>query len=503
MVRHERHELLLHADRPHPRPAAAVRDAKRLVQVKVADVGADEPRRGEPDLRVHVRAVHVHLAAALVHDGHHLLDLRVEDAERGRVRDHQRRQLVRVLVRLGAQVVHVDQPVVRALHYHHVHAGHGGRRRVGAVRADGDEALVAVALPRRAQVLADGQQPRVLARRAAVGLRRHRREARDLAQRLVQRADQRAVTGRLVQRRERVHVGELGPRDGHHLGRRVKLHSARTQRDHAGGEGQVARLHAVQVAQHLRLAAVVVEHLLLQERRGARVRRVDGLARRRRHVALHVSSVVRDAKHAQDVRDVLQRGRLVQCHAHGRVGHAAQVHAGLHAASQHRVRVVHGHRDGVEARGVGHGHATGGQTRHQHALQAMHAPRDVTQPSRPVVNGVGGRDVGQQRLRRADVGRGLVAPDVLLTRLHGHAQRGLATRVARDADHTAGHLALEFVGTREESRVRATIAHGHAQALCRANGHVGAPLTRRAQQRQRQQIGGSHHHGAGGACGGR
>ena len=57
-----------HADRPHARAAAAVRNAERLVQVDVADVGADRRRAREPDLRVHVGAVHVHLAAVLVHD---------------------------------------------------------------------------------------------------------------------------------------------------------------------------------------------------------------------------------------------------------------------------------------------------------------------------------------------------------------------------------------------------------------------------------------------------
>ncbi len=40
-----------------------------------------------------------------------------------------------------------------------------------------------------------------------------------------------------------------------------------------------------------------------------------------------------------------------------------------------------------------------------------------------------GGDVGQQRLRSADVGGGLVAADVLLARLHRHAQRRLALRV--------------------------------------------------------------------------
>ena len=44
MARQERREVRGHRDRPHAGPAAAVRDAERLVQVQVADVRADRRR---------------------------------------------------------------------------------------------------------------------------------------------------------------------------------------------------------------------------------------------------------------------------------------------------------------------------------------------------------------------------------------------------------------------------------------------------------------------------
>ena len=59
----ERRQVRRHGDRPHARAAAAVRDGERLVQVHVADVGADRGRARQPDLRVQVRAVHVDLPA--------------------------------------------------------------------------------------------------------------------------------------------------------------------------------------------------------------------------------------------------------------------------------------------------------------------------------------------------------------------------------------------------------------------------------------------------------
>src|SRR6185312_4305587 len=69
----ERRQVRGDADRSHAGAAAAVRDAEGLVQVDVADVGADVAGAAEADLRVQVGAVHVDLAAVLVDDGADLL----------------------------------------------------------------------------------------------------------------------------------------------------------------------------------------------------------------------------------------------------------------------------------------------------------------------------------------------------------------------------------------------------------------------------------------------
>ena len=56
------------ADRPDAGTAAAVGDAERLVEVEVADVGAEAPGPGQADQRVEVGAVDVHLTAGVVDD---------------------------------------------------------------------------------------------------------------------------------------------------------------------------------------------------------------------------------------------------------------------------------------------------------------------------------------------------------------------------------------------------------------------------------------------------
>ena len=54
----------------------------------------------------------------------------------------------------------------------------------------------------------------------------------------------------------------------------------------------------------------------------------------------------------------------------------------------------------------------------------------------------------------------------------------------------------------QKRRVRAAEAHGHAEALGRADGDVGAPVAGRREQRERQQVGRGHDQGTRrvGAC---
>ena len=129
-----RREVLRHGDRAHARTAAAVRDGKRLVKIEVTHIGADRRRTREPDLRVHVGAVHVHLAAMLVDDGADLADFFLEHTVRRRIRDHQRRELVAMLQRLGAEIGEVDVAVRVARRHDDLETGHGRAGRIGAVR---------------------------------------------------------------------------------------------------------------------------------------------------------------------------------------------------------------------------------------------------------------------------------------------------------------------------------------------------------------------------------
>ena len=121
------------ANRPHAGSAAAVRNAEGLVEVEVANVGADVGRTAEADLRVHVRAVHIDLAAAVVYNFANLRDALLEDAVGGGISDHEGGEIAGVSLGLGAQIGQVNVALRVAGDGDDLQTGHGRAGRVGAV----------------------------------------------------------------------------------------------------------------------------------------------------------------------------------------------------------------------------------------------------------------------------------------------------------------------------------------------------------------------------------
>ncbi len=246
-------------NRPHPGAAAAVRNRKRLVQVEVADVGADCRRAREPDLRVEVRAVHVDLAAVLVDDRADLANPPLEDAVRARVRDHQARQPIPMGGGFRAQVVHVDVAGAVGGDNHDLHPGHRRAGWIGPVRRLRNQRHDALRLALRGVIRVNHEQARELSLRAGIRLQRHGRETGQLGQTGLELAKHALIAGRLVERRERVLARELRPGHRHHLGGRVQLHRAGAERDHRRVEADVLVFEAPDVAHHLGFGVMRVE----------------------------------------------------------------------------------------------------------------------------------------------------------------------------------------------------------------------------------------------------
>ena len=106
-----------------------------------------------------------------------------------------------------------------------------------------------------------------------------------------------------------------------------------------------------------------------------------------------------------------------------------------------------------------------------------------------MVDGIHAGHHGGQHLRRAYVGGGFFAPNVLFTGLQGQPVSGLTMGVDAHAHQATGHGAFVFVTAGQIRGMRATRTHGHAKALRGAHHNVSAHLTRGLEQGQREQIG--------------
>ena len=182
------------ADGAHTGTTSAMRDAERLVEIEVTDVGADVARPAETDLGIHVGAVHVYLAAVLMNDLADLPDRRLEDAMRRRIRHHQRAERVTMLFGFRLEVGDVDVALRVGPDDDDLHARHHGAGRIRPVGRLGNQARRAMAFAPMLVIRANHEQSGEFSLRSRVGLQRYFREAGDLREPLLELAEQRRVS---------------------------------------------------------------------------------------------------------------------------------------------------------------------------------------------------------------------------------------------------------------------------------------------------------------------
>ncbi|OIQ68407.1 hypothetical protein GALL_500010 [mine drainage metagenome] len=255
-----RRQMRLDPDRPHSRPATAMRDGKGFVQVEVADVTADLAGFCQPDHRVHIGAVDIDLPAILVRDLANLPHRFLENAVGGGVGDHAGGKVFARLCRPRAEIIQIDIAIFQRLDHDNLHPRHLRRGRVGAMRGNRNQTDAPMPLALRAVIGLNGQQARIFALRARVWLHREGVIAGNLAQLRRQILDHLGIARRLITGHEGVHGGKLGPGDRHPLCRRVQFHRARSKRDHRPVEREVAVRQAAHVAHHFGFRAVHVKN---------------------------------------------------------------------------------------------------------------------------------------------------------------------------------------------------------------------------------------------------
>ena len=497
MTRQKRREMPGDTDRADTRAAAAVGDAEGLVQIEMADVGADVAGTAQADLRVHVGAVHVDLPARGVHELAHLGDRRFKDAVRRRVRDHHRREPVFVLSDLLLQISDVDVAFVVAFDDDDFEAGHHRRRRIRAVRRLRNQTDATMGFTARVVKRADDEHAGVLALAARVWLQADGGEAGDLTQAAFEFVKDDAVARRVVDGGEGVQTAKRTPGHGHHLGGRVELHRARAQGDHAVHEAVILLLQRKNVAQHLGLALARAKHRMRQKRRRPRNPRGPVLLRCRRRRGAFVGA---GEQGDQRLHIVIAGGFVEGDAERGRI-EIAQRDAGGAGANPDGLDHFGGaaaavaafcrrHRKGVEEDIVLDRKARGAQPIGQHPCAPVDLAGDFCEPFGPVPHGVHRGHDRQQRLGSADVARRFFTTDVLLARLQRHAQSRSSLHVFRHADQATRHRTRVRFLRRHERRVRTAVAHRHTEALGAADDDVGALLARRGDQTQGQRIGG-------------
>ena len=409
-----------------------------------------------------------------------------------RIGDHDAGEIGPRLLCFFTQIGEIDVAVFITGNDHYLHTRHLRGSRVGAVRGARDQADIAMAFVAALVIMANRQQASIFTLRAGVRLHADGVIAGQFHQPVGKLGDHLLIPFRLLDRAERVQLGEFRPGDRDHLRRGVQFHGAGAQRDHRLVQRQIFTLQGVHVAHHLGFAMVAVKHRMGEDRIVAQHRRRDRTAIQR-HVfiqGIDIQTVIVADDGAEQVQHIFAGGRFIERNAHRAVNIAAQVNLQVFGTRQHRSFIRHFDAQGVEVVGMTQLQPFLLQAVGQNVGQTMNATSDTFQTRRAVEYRVQAGDVGQQHLRGTNVGVRFLTADVLLASLHRHAQRGIPRRIFRYADNPARHGAFEFIFRREEGRVRAAVAHRHAEALGGTENDIRALLARRRQQHQRHKVGG-------------
>ena len=165
-----RDQVRFDTNRPHAGATAAMRNAKRLVQVQVADIATHIAGPGKPHHRVHIGPIDIDLTAMIVGDACHLGHCFFEHAMGRRIGNHTTGKVFAVLFSLLAEVLQIDIPVGGGFDHDNLPTDHIGAGGVSAMRRHRDQTDVAVPLPVGAVIGSNRQQPRIFPLRARIGL---------------------------------------------------------------------------------------------------------------------------------------------------------------------------------------------------------------------------------------------------------------------------------------------------------------------------------------------
>ena len=392
--------------RPDPGSPTTVRDRKRLVQVEVRNVRTERTRLRQAHQRVQVGAVDVHLPTGLVHSRTDLPHRFFEYAVGRWIRDHQRGQILPMLVDLRLQIGQVYISGLVARHDNNMHTRHHGARCIGAVGAARNQAHRPLRVTIGLVIRPNGHEARELPLRSSVRLHGDRVVSRDPSEPSFELGDHLHIRAHLLGRRERVRIGEFRPGDRRHLRCGIELHRARPQRDHRPVESKILIGQRTHVAHQRRLRTVAMEDRI----------------REKFFLAAQLAQAVA-VRHIGEIEPPLRGeclGLILCCcfvdgHAHSVCVDDSYVNAsGPRLVGEFLRRARDLQRDRVEDQSFVRRQASVTSPGSDPLGQVVHSPRDTAQPIGTVVDRVHAGQHRKQDLRSADIAGGLLTPDVLL-----------------------------------------------------------------------------------------
>src|SRR5690625_2674891 len=229
MAREERFQLLICYDRSHSRPATAMRNTERFMQVQVTYVRTNQSRRGPANLCIQIGAIQVDKAAMLMNQITDLFDIFFIDSVGGAISDLHTPTAFTALFLILTYIFYFDISVIVIPGNADLDSRHYGAGGVGAMSRGWNDCDVALVVTVGMVVRPDGHQARILPLWPGVGLKGRFGEACDFSEPGAQFIEEFVIPFCLISRYEGVYLTKFRPGQRNHLRCGIQFHGTGSQ----------------------------------------------------------------------------------------------------------------------------------------------------------------------------------------------------------------------------------------------------------------------------------
>ena len=404
-----------------------------------------------------------------MYDLAHLTNSHLKDTVGRWIRNHTARQVLLVLLGFLAPVGKVCIAILIALHHHRHHTCLCARCRVRSMSRSRNQQDIAMVLTFLVQILAYSHQSRILASRTRSRLQVACRKTRDSSQLLLQVFHHFHVSSHLLCWRQWVntHIARIGHRN--HSRCWVEFHGARAQWNHRMRQTNILAVKAFDIAHHLGLGTVFLEHFFLQVIHLANTIFVDSPQSLKglfailvlRHIARCVS------KHLNQVVHIVYSDRLIQTDSNPTLLVIIEVNAQLFSRFVHCLYpILVANLQRIKELRVFLLIAVCLQHLAQIHRLTMNTFGYLTNTLCAMIYTVHTCHHSRQGFCGTDIRRRFLAFDMLLSCLKCQTESWLLVGIFTQTNDTTWHIAFVLLASCHVSCGRTTKAHWQTKALC-------------------------------------